>query len=71
VEPGYRLPTNLPTNGDLASQNAVLWRSSEIIAIIAHLLLTFYSKAPIFLQGVYRRGIWHPIKPICCKVRCT
>jgi hypothetical protein len=38
---------------------------------IAHVLLTFYSKAPIFLQGVYRRGIWHPIKPICCKVHCT
>ena len=55
-------------NGDLASQNAVVWRSSEIIA---HLLLTFYSKAPIFLQGVYRRGMWHAIKPICCKAHCT
>src|SRR5262252_7701739 len=29
-------------------------------SIIAHLLLTFYSKALIFLQGVYRRGILAP-----------
>ena len=55
-------------NRDLASQNGVLWRPSEIIA---HLLLTFYTKAPIFLQVVYRRGIWHPIKPSCCKAHCT
>jgi len=46
-------------------------RPDEIVARSRSLLLTFYSKGPIFLQIIYRRDSWRPIRQTGCQAHRT